>query len=183
MDAKKTISKVTDTMGNAKGLKTAIFVILGGLAAFYGGRMIVRRIRKDIDARKQEAQAQANDARLTTDVAAEVAKTIDNSKLTLSPADAKSICASIIGACQGYGTDEKAIFAQIGKIRTPDDWKLVYSTFGTVWYDGHDIQYNEPSWYQWGWEQVTLDTLLRRELDDDDIVVVKAALNQIGVKF
>ena len=115
----------------------------------------------------------------------------DASKITITKEQAQQFARTIYDACNLmaplYGTDEEAILEVFKKLKTGDDYKLVYQTFGMKEYNGN----NAPPRSGWGrffdvFAPRDLNYWLRSELSPSDgevYQVVKERIESAGYSF
>lgn len=116
---------------------------------------------------------------------------VDESKVTITNEQAQQFARTIYDACNImaplYGTDEDAILEVFKKLKSGDDYKLVYKMFGAKEYNGN----NSPPRSGWGrlfdvFEPRDLNFWLRSELSPSDgevYTTVKERIESAGYSF
>ena len=116
----------------------------------------------------------------------------DSSKITISQEQAQQFARTIFDACNAmyplYGTDENAILEVFKKLKTGDDYKLVYNAFGMKEYNGNNAPPRSGFWRMFDvFEPRDLNYWLRSELsstfDSEVYKVVKQRIESAGYSF
>ncbi len=99
---------------------------------------------------------------------------IKRENLTISTSDAALFANTLYGSMLAFGTDEKAIFSIIDKIKSKDDMLLVIKTFGMKMYLwGARASFLGQDYNLIGW--------LRFELRDKEIAKIKPKFDEWGI--
>ena len=146
-----------------KSNTTAVKIAVGAAAAgltFLVGRKIVRKIKE------------AKEGNELRDAIAAIP--VNNKNTTIDETTAATISGALLGAMNKWGTDEETIRRNIDRLKTKDDYLLVYKAFKDKGYKNGKLNADGRKLDLTGW--------LRAELSGSDLKYFENKLQEWGVE-
>ena len=156
-DAGEAVKSVVST--NKTAVKLAVGAAAGGLC-FLIGRKIIRRIKE------------AKEGNELRDAIANIPVNLKNT--TIDETTAATISGALLGAMNKWGTDEETIRRNIDRLKTKDDYWLVYKAFKDKGYKNGKLNADGRKLDLTGW--------LRAELSGSDLKYFENKLQEWGVE-
>ncbi len=177
---KKNAAKaVKSTGGFLAENKKELFYVVGAVVIGVVGYKIYKGVSKGVSSVFDEKSETVN-----------VETNINKSELTISKEQSQQFAKTLLDACNAmqpfYGTDEDSIKNVFVKLKSADDFKMVYKEFGMKNYNGNN---SPPS--GWGrhfdnYAPRDLIYWLKSELDESDgevYEIVKSRIESAGYRF
>ena len=176
----KTRTKKTlkNTAGFIESNKKELLILAGVVVAGVVGYSIVSSMRNSLDGALEPLNE-------TVDVDV----IIDTSKVTITKEQSQQFAKTLLDACNYaypfYGTDEEAIKDVFLKLKTADDFKLVYEAFGMKNYNGYNSPPSSFLRHLDSYAPRDLVYWLRSELSSSDVAykIVKQRVESAGFVF
>ena len=158
-DAGEAVKSVVAT--NKTAVKLAVGAAAGGLC-FLIGRKVWNKIKES----KQNSEYD--------DAVREVEKSINRANLTITDSVAATTAGALLGAMNKWGTDEETIHREIDKLKTKEDYNLVYARFGAKGYKNGKLNADG--------RKMSLTDWIRAELSGSDLKWFNNKLQEWGVE-
>jgi hypothetical protein len=163
-------------VAKAKTIVIGSAVVIGGIVI----AIIAVRMIKNAKRRKEVRDVKSYDIIDRNDELAEIP--VSQNNLTITDGNAILISQNLLAAMDRFGTDEKAIYYNLGLCKTKDDLLLVIKKFGTKPYTGTVLAE--------GWVNETLfsksknlNGWLRAELSKKELKPVTEIFEKLDVPF